>query len=238
MGMTIATMTWRSLSRGWRPLLLLALPLGGLALALLLRVASGGVDEVMADQIVRDLATGVIVPLAALLVAVNGIGNEVDDSSVLHILATPTSRASILLQKMLVICGVSVLLGALTCGGMALIMGSQETTSWLVAGAVSGLAYGAVFTALSTWVKHAVIIGALYLVLWEGMLIGLAPRARFLSLHHGALAVAEKFRDTRAMVDLTDLSTIGGVMVLGIALVAGFLLAWWALSRMRLAKGS
>ena len=94
MGMTIATMTWRSLSRGWRPLLLMALPLGGLALALLLRVASGGVDEVMADQIVRDLATGVIVPLAALLVAVNGIGNEVDDSSVLHILATPTSRAS------------------------------------------------------------------------------------------------------------------------------------------------
>ena len=33
MGMTIATMTWRSLSRGWRPLLLMALPLGGLALA-------------------------------------------------------------------------------------------------------------------------------------------------------------------------------------------------------------
>ena len=102
----------------------------------------------------------------------------------------------------------------------------------------TGSGMGAVFTALSTWVKHAVIIGALYLVLWEGMLIGLAPRARFLSLHHGALAVAEKFRGARAMVDLTDLSTIGGVMVLGIALVAGFLLAWWALSRMRLAKGS
>ncbi|WP_374928814.1 hypothetical protein [Kytococcus sedentarius] len=236
--MTIATMTWRALSRGWRPALLIALPLGGLALALLLRVAAGGVDEVMADQIVRDLATGVIVPLTALLVAVNGIGNEVDDSSVLHILATPTSRGSILAQKMLVICGVAAVLGALTTGGMAAIMGSDELAGWVLAGAVSGVAYGAVFTALSTWVKHAVIIGALYLVLWEGMLIGLAPRARFLSLHHGALAVAEKARDARAMVDLTDLSATGGVMVLGIAVAGGFLLAWWALSRMRLAKTS
>lgn len=236
--MTIATMTWRALSRGWRPLLLVALPVGGLALALLLRIAAGGVDEVMADQIVRELSTGVIVPLAALLVAVNGIGNEVDDSSVLHILATPTSRASILLQKMLVICGVSAVLGMITTGGMAAIMGSEEVGAWVLGGAVAGVAYGAVFTALSTWVKHAVIIGALYLVLWEGMLIGLAPRARFLSLHHASLAITERFRDARAMVDLTTLSTTGGVMVIAIAVVAGFLLAWWALSRLRLAKSS
>ncbi|WP_462418187.1 ABC transporter permease subunit [Kytococcus sp. Marseille-QA3725] len=236
--MTIATMTWRSLSRGWRPLLLLLLPLAGLGLSVLLRFAVGEADEVVADQVVRDLATSVIIPLAALLVAVNGIGNEVDDSSVLHVLATPTPRWQILLQKVLVICAVSALLGLVTAGGMAAVMGSHELTSWLVAGAVAGLAYGAVFTALSTWVKHAVIIGALYLVLWEGMLIGLAPRARFLSLHHGALAVAQHFRDRDALVELTDLSATGGVMVLGVAALGGLLLAWWALSRMRLAKGS
>lgn len=238
MAVTIATMTWRALSRGLRPLLLLALPLGGLTLALLLRVASGGVDEVMADTIVRDLATGVIVPLTALLVAVNGIGNEVDDSSIVHVLATPTSRATILLQKMGVICAVSAVLGMLTTGGMALIMGSEELSGWLVAGAVAALAYGAVFTALSTWVKHAVIIGALYLVIWEGMLIGLAPRARFLSLRHAALAVAEKVRDPDAMVDLTALSATGGVVVLLVAVLVATLLGWWALVRMRLAKSS
>ncbi|OFS15259.1 hypothetical protein [Kytococcus sp. HMSC28H12] len=236
--MTIATMTWRALSRGLRPLLLLALPLGGLLLALLLRVVAEGGDPVLADQVVRDLGTSVVVPLTALLVAVNGLGNEVDDSSVVHVLATPTSRASILLQKMLVVCGVSALLGALTAGGMAGVMGSEEVTSWVVAGAVSGLANGAVFTALSAWVKHAVMIGALYLVLWEGMLIGLAPRARFLSLHHASMAVAEQFRDARASVDLTDLSATGGVIVLVVALLLGFVLAWWALRRMRLAKGS
>ncbi|SNC74308.1 ABC-2 type transport system permease protein [Kytococcus aerolatus] len=234
--MTVALMTWRALARGWRPLLLLALPVGGLALALLLRVASGGVDEVMADSILRDLATAVIVPLTALLVAVNALGNEVDDNSIVHLLSTPTPRLRIILEKVLVVALVAGVLGALTTLGMGVAMGSAEPLPWLVAGGVSGIAYGVVFTALSAWVRQAVLIGALYLVLWEGMLIGLAPRARFLSIHHGALAVAEAMRPDSAPVTLTGLGLTSGVVLLGVAVVASLLLAWWGLRRLRLSK--
>lgn len=61
---------------------------------------------------------------------------------------------------------------------------------------LGGLVYSALFVALSLVSRRPVLIGLLYVLIWEGLLANLLPGAGVLSVQHYVLAVATGISDT------------------------------------------
>jgi ABC-2 type transport system permease protein len=65
---------------------------------------------------------------------------------------------------------------------------------------VGGAAYCAVFALLSVMSKHAVVIGLIYLLIWEGLLGGLLDGVRWLSVTRWSAELVDRI----ASLDLVD----------------------------------
>ena len=133
--------------------------------------------------------------LTSLLVGGSVVGGEVEDGSILHLLATPVSRRSVVLSKYLVAVGLTVVFAAVPVYLAAAIAKGpgNSLTIGLLLGALAGAAiYNAVFVLLTAALSpsRALAIGLLYVLLWEGLLANLAPGVGLLSIDHYALAIA------------------------------------------------
>jgi ABC-2 type transport system permease protein len=62
---------------------------------------------------------------------------------------------------------------------------------YAVAVAAGSMVYVAAFVALSLFTSRALIIGLLYVLVWEGALAGSFPGIRFLSVRQYVLAIAD-----------------------------------------------
>jgi ABC-2 type transport system permease protein len=71
-----------------------------------------------------------------------------------------------------------------------------------------GAAYCALFALLSVMTRHAVVIGLIYLLIWEGLLGGLLAGVRWLSITRWASSLVEPIAD----VELVDLGTVYAVV--------------------------
>ena len=58
----------------------------------------------------------------------------------------------------------------------------RRALAWLVAGVVAGTTYSALFLGLAALTRHAVVVGLLFVLLWEGLLGGLLRGIRWLDL--------------------------------------------------------
>src|SRR5688500_16468233 len=87
---TVAWLGLRSLFGRRRGILLFVLPLVLLALAVLVRVLVAG--PAVADDILYQLGLVVVVPLVALIATTGVLSSEIDDGSVVYLLAKPLPR--------------------------------------------------------------------------------------------------------------------------------------------------
>jgi ABC-2 type transport system permease protein len=166
-----------------------------------------------------------VLALTSLIIGGSVVGGEVEDGSILHLLATPVSRRSVILSKYLVAVGLTIafavvpeyLAGAIATGpGSSLAIG-------LAVGAVAGaLVYNALFIMLTAVASpaRALAFGLLYVLLWEGLLTNLVRGVGLLSVEHYSLAIANAFAHNSALNPNLTLGTgIGmGVAVTVIAL--------------------
>ena len=67
---------------------------------------------------------------------------------------------------------------------------------------VGGAAYCAVFALLSVLTRHAVVIGLIYLLVWEGLLGGLLDGVRWLSVTRWSTEVVDQVADLALVDDL------------------------------------
>ena len=133
-------------------------------------------------------------PLVALLAATAVLGPEVDDGSIVYLISKPVSRHVIAVSKFAVAWGATVALGALPLLVSGLVLdGSdvRQAVAWGVAGVVAGTAYTALFIALAAFTRHAVVIGLLFALLWEGLLGSLFSGIRWVSIGPWGRGVAE-----------------------------------------------
>jgi ABC-2 type transport system permease protein len=93
----------RSLFGRRRGILLVILPLVLLALAVLVRVLVEG--SAVAPDLLDQLGLVVVVPLVALVATTGVLSSEIDDGSVVYLLAKPLSRLTIVISKLLVAFG-------------------------------------------------------------------------------------------------------------------------------------
>ena len=97
---------------------LLAMSPVGVALILVLGGGSGASAEDL-RQLYDSLVMTTVVPLVALILGTTAIGAEIDDGTVIHLLARPVGRSWIVLAKMLV----AATSGVMLCGTSALLTG-------------------------------------------------------------------------------------------------------------------
>lgn len=188
---TIAKLALQALLGRRRFYLLLAFPVLLIGLVALITVLT---DGEAAWEIVPGLGYTLVLPLVAILAASSVLGPEVDDGSIVYLISKPVSRHVIAVSKFVVAWVATVALGALPLLVAGLVLdGSdlRQAVAWGVAGVVAGTAYTALFLALAAFTRHAVVIGLLFALLWEGLLGSLLSGIRWVSIGPWGRGVAE-----------------------------------------------
>lgn len=201
---TIVRLGVRSVFGRWRGALLFVLPLVLIAVSVLVRVLVGE-NATGAEHTLQRLGLVVIVPLVALLATSGLLAPEIDDGSVSYLLAKPISRYTIVVSKLVVAAVCVVLFAAvpLFAAGMIMLTSSPSLAVGFGVGSVAGgLAYCALFALLSVMSRHAVVIGLIYLLIWEGLLGGLLDGVRWLSITRWSEAVIGELADLELVEDL------------------------------------
>ncbi|HEY1918404.1 MAG TPA: ABC transporter permease subunit [Streptosporangiaceae bacterium] len=189
---TVATITLRA-TLGRKRALLFALPALVLVLVTLLLKASHPTDPSWPSQILGTFAFSVVLPLTALIIGSSVLGAEIDDGSILHLLATPVRRSSVILTKFVVAAGLTMLLVGVPelISGLIATGGATKLALALFVGALVGsIIYNALFVMISAVTTRSIAVGLLYVLIWEGLLGNFVSGARVLSVGHYALGVA------------------------------------------------
>lgn len=226
MNAVVMQLTRRGLLGRKRAALLILLPVVLLLLALLVRWASGG-DTLSAVNLADGFGLGTLVPLVCLLIGTGAIGTEIDDGSIVYLLAKPMPRRTILVSKLVVAWGAALVFAALPVVLAVLIAAEDPGELALAYGTtavLASLAYTAVFTALSVLSRSAVIIGLLYALLWEGVLGGYVPGVKNVSVRQWALTAAEAILGPDRAENLQVVSAVsfsaGMILLAGVTVVA------------------
>lgn len=144
-------------------------------------------------RLLGDFGIGVLLPLVAVIVGTSAIGSELEDGTIVYLLARPVPRRLIVAVKL----GISWLLTcalvapAMLAAGLIANGDGQMAIGHAVAVVLGALEYSAVFVALSLLTSRALIVGLAYVVVWEGFVAALFAGTRPISIRQHALAVAE-----------------------------------------------
>ncbi|MBH5335878.1 ABC transporter permease subunit [Streptomyces pactum] len=191
---TVARLTYRALLGPRRALLLATLPVLLIVIAVAVRALTGA-DDATADGILGGFALATMVPLIGVIAGTGAISPEIDDGSVIYLLAKPVKRPTIIFTKLIVAIGVTVTFSAVPTylAGLILNGDSQRmATAYTVAAAAASVAYSAIFLLLGTVTRHAVVAGLVYALVWESVFGNLVAGARTLSVQQWALSLAQR----------------------------------------------
>ena len=177
-------------------------------------------------SLLSDFAIGVLLPVVAVIVGTSAIGSELDDGTIVYLLARPVPRWRIVLVKLLVAWVVVTVLvtPATLVAGVIPHDDAQLAVGFAAATVIGALEYTAAFVALSLVTSRALIIGLAYVVVWEGVVAGLFGGTRPISVRQHVLAVAEALggADAAGIAELALEVAIGAIVVVTVtaALVA------------------
>jgi ABC-2 type transport system permease protein len=225
MNPTVLRLTWRSLLGRRRALLLMALPVILLLLAVAVRLVHGE-DTEAAVNLLNAFSIGFLAPLICLIAGTGAIGPEIDDGSIVYLLAKPLSRYVIVNSKLAVSIAVSTLFAAVPTlfAGLIVAGGAAHVAiAYAVGVLVAGIAYGALFLLLAIVTRNAVVIGLLYAIVWETVVGGYVPGAQALSVQQWSLALTGRIVGSGAS-DAGVTSAVGvpgGLVLLVVVTVAG-----------------
>ncbi|MBD0710296.1 MULTISPECIES: ABC transporter permease [unclassified Streptomyces] len=222
---TVARLTYRALLGRRRALILFLLPGMLLLIAAAVRAFNGADDQVAAD-VLGGFALATMVPLIGVIAGTGAIGPEIDDGSIVYLLAKPVKRSSIIFTKLIVAVAVTMVFSAVPTFVAGFILngnGQQVAVAYTVAALVASIAYSALFLLLGTVSRHAVVIGLVYALVWEALFGSLIAGARTLSVQQWALALAQKVTGDGLVTSEVGLPT-------AIVLLAGVTVAatWFA----------
>jgi ABC-2 type transport system permease protein len=220
---TVAYITARGLFGRRRLLLLLPLPALMILLASICRAY--GVEPTQWGQpVIVGLGFVVVLPVTALIVGTGVLGSEVDDGTIVHILTKPLPRSEIIFAKLLVAVVVTAVSAAVPLFIAGVLADSVAFGLALVVSAVVGaLAYSALFLLLSLLSRRPVLLGLVYVLVWEGLLGRFLSGTRVLSIEQYAIALADKIHPTDMLpgkVSLPVAIVMSAIFVVGGTLYA------------------
>lgn len=208
MNMTIVSLTLRQVLGRRRSLLML--------LAALVPVLIGAIfalngsnehspERFAATILLGGLVVNAVLPIVALVFGTSVLGSEIDEGTAVYLLSKPESRARIIISKLVVswAATVVVVVPSAAVAGLVTLKGSDQegiVPAFATAIALGALAYSCVFVLLSVLTSRALIVGLLYVFIWEGIVTNLFSGTRLLSIREFTLAIA----DALTRVDASD----------------------------------
>jgi ABC-2 type transport system permease protein len=144
-------------------------------------------------RLLGDFGLGVLLPLVAVIVGAAALGSELDDGTIVYLLAKPIPRWRIVVVKLVVawLVVVALVSPAVAVAGLIGHPDASLAVGYAAAATFGALEYTAVFLALSLVTSRALIVGLAYVVVWEGAVAALFAGTRVLSVRQHALAVAD-----------------------------------------------
>lgn len=228
---TLVNITLRALLNRRRTLLLALIGVLLVLATVLYRLGAPSDAESLdvTRQLLADFGLAVLLPLVAVIVGTAAIGSELDDGTIVYLLAKPIPRWRIVVIKLLV-AWIVVLILVVPAVALAGLIGHPDTglaVGYSLAAAFGALEYTAVFLALSLVTSRALVIGLAYVVVWEGIVAGLFAGTRALSVRQHALAVADAFGGEGAAA-----AELGVTVAIGVGVVVALLAAALAVRRL------
>jgi ABC-2 type transport system permease protein len=219
---TVAKITFRA-TIGRKRALLFAIPPGILLLVTILLKLARPERHAWPADILGVFGFSVVLPLTALIIGTSVLGAEIDDGSIVHLLATPVRRSSVIITKYAVAAVMTMIFVAVPelLAGLIATGGVTRLAIGVFAGAIAGsVIYNAVFVMVSVLTTRAIAVGLIYLLVWEGLLGNLVSGASELSVGQYSLGVANSIaRDPALNAHLT----LGTVIVAGTIVTAAAL---------------
>jgi ABC-2 type transport system permease protein len=243
---TVAWITTRA-TMGRRRALLFAIPAVILIAVTAALKAGRPPSRPWPSHVLGTFGFSVLLPLTALIIGCSVLGAEIDDGSVIHLLATPVRRSSVIFTKFLVATGLTIVFAAVPEFIAALISGGGSTApvvkviangpslvtpgtvvnsthfavGLFVGALVGAVIYNAIFVMVSVATTRAIAVGLLYVLIWEALLSNFVSGARLLSVSHYSLGIANGIaHDSSLNAGLTvPVSIIMGAIVTVLALV-------------------
>lgn len=234
----IVALTLRALldrKRTWLMAGLAAMPVLLAALAVFLA------DAVIEGEDFDVMIVSIVLPLIALVFGTSALGPELEEGTIVSLLTKPVRRLRIVLDKSVVAAALTAALvvPATLLTGIVADLGRSDVLGIAVAFAVGatlgGLAYTVVFVAASAFTRWALIVGLLYVLIWEGLLADLLPGTETFSIRQATLGVAWGVSGEPVPRDVTSLEQ--GLMTLAIFTIGGLAIATWRMSRYQLRGG-
>jgi ABC-2 type transport system permease protein len=207
---------------------LLGLPLLFVAVTVLVRIFTD--DPALAWSNLRDVGPFLLVPLMALIAASSVLGPEIDDGSIVYLLAKPVNRYSVAFSKYVVALATTVVLGTLPLlvTGIAVDPDRLGASFAVWAGClVAAAAYTALFLALSATWRHAVVVGVLFVLIWESTIGAILSGVAWLSVVQWSSRITEALDPS---LTGPDLPLWWAVLASAVVTVGG---VWWAGDRLR-----
>jgi ABC-2 type transport system permease protein len=183
-----------------RALVFMLVPLVLLLITVALKVVAN--SPVWPAEFLGAFGFSVVLPLTALIIGTSVLGAEIDDGSIIHLLATPVSRTSVVISKFAAAVTLTVMFGAIPeflAAAIAKGIGDRLTIGLLVGAIVASVAYNALFVMLSVLTTRAIAVGLLYLLVGEGLLGNLIGGVRVLSIGQYSVSVANAIARTSAL---------------------------------------
>ena len=238
----IARVTMRQLLGRRRTLLLVLLSTLPILVAALLRVGGQGTIKGFTTNVFDTLSMTILLPLVAILFGSGAIGAEVDEGTIVYLLAKPIPRWVVIVAKALSALVVSILLtvGSTALAGLIDLSsagsdGVLAVEAQCLAMLVGSACYVALFLAVSLFTRRALIIGIGYMLVWEGVLSFELQGIANLSIRQYALGV------TKAIYALpleeARLSAETAFILAGVVIVVSLIVATWRLTRFELPGG-
>ncbi|HEX9517716.1 MAG TPA: ABC transporter permease subunit [Streptosporangiaceae bacterium] len=183
-----------------RALVFMLVPLVLILITVALKVVAN--SPVWPAEFLGVFGFSVVLPLTALIIGTSVLGAEIDDGSIVHLLATPVTRLSVVISKFIAAMLLTIMFGAIPeflAAAIANGFGDKLTIGLLVGALIASVAYNALFVMLSVLTTRAIAVGLAYLLVWEGLLGNLIGGVRVLSIGQYSVSVAESIAKTSAL---------------------------------------
>ena len=238
MNRTIMELTVRELLGAKRTLLLGLFALIPVLIAILYRTAGKDLapDHWAANTLYARLIVTTVLPLTALIFGTAAIGSEFEDGTAVYILARPIERWRVVLSKLAVAAAATCILVLLSTLVSGLIATSGQgdagsiVTGFSIAMVGGSIVYCCIFVCLSIVTSRALIVGLIYVFLWESVITTLFSGLRVFSVRQYVLGLANRIASVDSSIYTARLNGVAAAVLM---LVVASLATVYAVRRLQ-----
>ncbi|HEY5521473.1 MAG TPA: ABC transporter permease subunit [Candidatus Limnocylindrales bacterium] len=239
----VIQVTLRQLLGRRRTILLLLLAAVPVLLSIVFWAAGHASVHDFAVSVLDAVGVTLLLPIVAVLFGTAAFGAEIEDGTIVYLLAKPISRWAIVVAKLVGAAGMTALLtvaSVFVSGAIVLAPlgedGAAATRAFVAAMIVGSICYVSVFLVVSLFTRRALLIGLAYVLIWEGALSNLLPGIANLSIRQYSVGVANAF--WQMTPEEARLSPSTALPLAVVVVVVALVIATWRLMRFELPGGS